>query len=165
MRAGWVLAAGLGMACPAMAQDWQYQQGPEPGRHAAWVCGEQDGQTLCFGLSCDGGGPLAFGLSDPDSADLVAVPDLYALVFAGPSALPPFDFRSIGPGVFTAPVTPEHLPDLDRLKAAAQMELIYWEDPDAMPRLWFLSLKGSRDAITAVMEACPLPEADAGPAG
>lgn len=157
MRAGWVIAAAMMLASPGTAQEWTFQQGPEPGRNAAWICDE----GFCVGLSCDAGGPLGFGLSGQDDADLAARPDLDALVFVGGTALPPLAFRSIGPGTFEAKLTRDALRGIERLKAGVEMEVLYWETADDMPVRRFLSLKGSRDAITAVEAACPLPDFDA----
>ena len=160
----WLLGALClcGLASGVVAAEWAYQAGPEPGRHAAFVCeegrGAQSGQRLCFGLSCDARGAMRFGLGAEGDPDLLARPEVDVQAFAGWRVLAPLGFRSTGLGSFEAPFSEAHVAGLERLKAGAQMELRYWEAGDVPPVVWRLTLKGSRVAIEALEAVCPLPD-------
>lgn len=159
ITAAMMLAAGTGSAS---ANGWSYQQGPEEGRHAAFVCAEgqgaKAGERLCFGLSCSADQPMRFGLSAEGDADLLARPDLDAQVFAGVRVMPPLAYVSSGLGTFDAPMTEGHLAGIEGLKNGSRMELRYWESVDAPPTVWQLSLTGSRNALTELETACPMPD-------
>lgn len=156
---GQCLGLCLGLWSGQVAAEWTDVGATEQPLRAVSVCGDvRDGATLCFGLSCAGGGALGFTLQSTGDADLLARPDLEAQVFVGARALAPLAFRSVGLGAFEADLTEAHLPGLERLKAGLGMELRYWESDEAPPVVRRMSLTGSRDAIEAAEAACPLPD-------
>ncbi|MBP0483823.1 hypothetical protein [Sagittula salina] len=160
-----LVAGFMGSLASAAQAKWVYQDGPETGRHAAWVCADgagagKDGR-LCFGLSCDAGQGIRFGLSAQGDAVLLARADLNVLIFVGARALAPLSFTTTGLGTFEAPLTAAHAGAIARLQAGSAMDLRYWETEDAPPLLWRLSLKGSRAALDALQGACPVPAPEA----
>ncbi|EBA07454.1 hypothetical protein [Sagittula stellata] len=156
------VAAVLALAAGGAQADWAYQAGPEEGRHAGFVCadgtGIRSGERLCFGLACNAGGPMAFGMSSEGAADLIARSDVDVQIFAGSRVLAPLSFHTIGLGTFEAPLEEAHVPGLERLKAAVRMELRYWEAHDAPPVVWRFSLTGSRTTIETMERVCPMPD-------
>ncbi|WP_370311861.1 hypothetical protein [Sagittula sp.] len=157
-----VVALALAHVAGGARADWTYQAGPEEGRHAGFVCaegtGERSGERLCFGLSCNAGSALAFGMSAEGAADLLARSEVDVQIFAGPRVLAPLRFHTIGLGTFEAPLEEAHLPGLERLKAGARMELRYWEAYDAPPAVWSFPLTGSRTTIETLEQVCPMPD-------
>ncbi|GAA4222155.1 hypothetical protein GGQ68_001218 [Sagittula marina] len=151
----------VGISTAAQAQ-WSYQEGPEAGRYAAYVCADGSGdpatERLCFGLSCDAGKPLRFGLRAEGNPDLLARSELDVQAFAGVRVMPPLAFQTTGLGTFEAPMTKSHLPGIEGLKAGTRLELRYWETVDVPPTVWQMSLSGSSDAISAVEAVCPQPD-------
>lgn len=148
--------AFLVWASGAQAQ-WVVEGEGGAARNAAQVCTE--GQTgLCFELACEAGGPLTWGLSSETMIDMMAAPRVRALIFVGSRLSGEVTFEQTSPGVFSAPMEQAHEEGIERLKAGAQAELRLWFDINSPPEIVRLGLRGSRNALTAVEEACARPD-------
>jgi len=157
-----MFALAVVLAPMAARAEWQAETGPDVLQPAAQVCAQGRGgrrdQSLCFGLTCEAGQALGFILQSEGDAELMVRPGFEAQVFVGSRALSPLAFQSTTPGTFAAPLTEDHLPGIERLKAGARMELRYWESDDRPPAIWRLSLRGSRKSIEALEAVCALPD-------
>lgn len=126
-------------------------------RNAAQICTE--GETaLCFELACDAGGPLTWGLRSETMIDMMAAPRVRALIFVGSRLSGELTFSQSSPGVFESPMEKAHEEGIERLKAGASAELRLWFDMDSPPAIVRLGLRGSRNALNAVEEACAKPD-------
>lgn len=141
----------------AALANWEFIGGDDATAHAARVCKGTD-EVLCLELGCARGDPLSFRLTSQNMAGMVAAPRLDTLLFVGSQLAGSLDFSQSGLESFHAPLEETHLRGIQRLKAGVRAQLHVWYSGDAAPEVHRFTLIGSRVAINAVEQYCPLPD-------
>jgi hypothetical protein len=141
----------------AARANWVFEGGAESATQVARVCKDSEG-TLCLEVGCTSGEPLSFRLTSKNMAEMVAAPRLDTLLFVGSQLAGSLEFHASGLEKFQAPFEETHLRGLQRLKDGARAQLHVWYGSDSAPEVHRFTLIGSRVAIEAAQDQCPMPD-------
>lgn len=155
-----MLAAVLAFPVAGVAQGWNSFSNPASRSYGASVCPidqvDSAGRYLCFELSCDAGRELGFRLN----AKRTNMPDrVEATVVVGNRVAATIEFERTPPVQdYMGLIEKYHFDGLRRMQAGNRAELRIWQGRGHPTLRYPMSLRGSRVAIQAVLDACALPD-------